>query len=326
MNKKIILILIFVLGILLTVKVFSGEWNYYVNDHLGSTRVILNESGAVKQYYDYDPFGKTLRESIAGTEKAKYRFTGKELDEEAVYTDRGLDWYYFGARFYDPNIGRFLTRDPMAEKYPSWSPYVYTADNPLKFIDLHGMDWYDFGDSTGANIQWREGSEPQLKPGNEEYVTSLGKNILVAIGSFNEKVNEAIFELYLETNKERPIAIAKGNTIPSDITKFATIEPGLYSAVLDEFHGNPALLLNNGGKIPTSGINPNPESVFYGEKFANGILVHIGNTKREAMLTWERDPISAGCQTIWHGAPEKYSLFMKNFTPSWIGNYYLIRR
>ena len=84
--------------ILLNIYVFAGEWNYYVQDHLGSTRVILNESGNVKQYYDYDPFGKTLRESIAGTEKAKYRFTGKELDEEEVYTGRGLDWYYFGAK------------------------------------------------------------------------------------------------------------------------------------------------------------------------------------------------------------------------------------
>ena len=49
--------------------IFTGEGNYYVRDHLDSTRVILNESGNVKQYYDYDTFGKTLRESIAGTEK-----------------------------------------------------------------------------------------------------------------------------------------------------------------------------------------------------------------------------------------------------------------
>ena len=140
MNKKIILILIFVLGILLSIRITAGEWSYYVNDHLGSTRVILNESGNVKQYYDYDPFGKTLRESIAGTEKAKYRFTGKELDEEAVYTDRGLDWYYFGARYYDPVIGRFLTPDPLAANSPSLTPYHYAANNPLKFIDPTGMD------------------------------------------------------------------------------------------------------------------------------------------------------------------------------------------
>ncbi|MCD6165521.1 L,D-transpeptidase family protein, partial [bacterium] len=60
-----------------------------------------------------------------------YKFTEKELDNET-------DFYYFGARYYDPEVGRFISPDPLAEKLPSWSPYVYVSDNPLKYIDPTG--------------------------------------------------------------------------------------------------------------------------------------------------------------------------------------------
>ena len=69
-----------------------------------------------------------------------YKFSGKELDEEY-----GLDYYYFGARYYDPSIGRWLAPDPLAEKYPHLSPYSYAANNPLKFIDPDGRALYLYG-------------------------------------------------------------------------------------------------------------------------------------------------------------------------------------
>ena len=164
--------------------IFAGEWSYYVNDHLGSTRVILNESGNVKQFYDYDPFGKTLRESIAGTEKAKYRFTGKELDEEEVYTNRGLDWYYFGARFYDPNIGRYLTPDPLETNSPSITPYHYAANNPLRFIDVNGDSiWINYGED--QRLLYTAGMS---YTGNNQFVTS----IINALNTMNSTQNGQI--------------------------------------------------------------------------------------------------------------------------------------
>ena len=63
-----------------------------------------------------------------------YKYAGKELDEES-----GLNWYYFGARYFDPQIGRFLSVDPLAGKFPAWSPYNYAYNNPLRFIDPTGM-------------------------------------------------------------------------------------------------------------------------------------------------------------------------------------------
>jgi RHS repeat-associated protein len=66
-----------------------------------------------------------------------YKYTGKELDME-----HGLMLYDYGARQYDPTIGRFLTMDPLAEKYYSISPYAYCANNPIKFVDPNGEDLY----------------------------------------------------------------------------------------------------------------------------------------------------------------------------------------
>ncbi len=66
--------------------------------------------------------------------KNKYQYGDKELQ-----TDFGLNWNDFGARFYDPAIGRWTTIDPLAGMYYRWSPYNYCMDNPLRYIDPTGM-------------------------------------------------------------------------------------------------------------------------------------------------------------------------------------------
>ena len=63
-----------------------------------------------------------------------YLYNGKELQ-----SDFGLGWYDYGARFYDPSIGRFTSVDPLAETMPSWGSYVYGFSNPIKFIDPTGL-------------------------------------------------------------------------------------------------------------------------------------------------------------------------------------------
>jgi uncharacterized protein RhaS with RHS repeats len=58
--------------------------------------------------------------------------------------------YYFGARYYDPGVGRFIGVDPLADKYPSWSPYHYTLNNPLRYLDPDGRDVVVLNDEDGA--------------------------------------------------------------------------------------------------------------------------------------------------------------------------------
>ncbi len=107
---------------------------YYIKDHLGSIRVTFDKSGGVVNAQDYYSFGGILRSYITGAlNDERYKFTGKERDTETNYD-------YFGARYYDSNLGRFLTVDPHSDLYPNLSPYIYCGNNPLGYIDPTGMD------------------------------------------------------------------------------------------------------------------------------------------------------------------------------------------
>jgi len=104
----------------------QGSWQrtYYHQDHLGSTRAL---SGADSGTIAYEPFGSLVHE-VGATEEHKHRFTGKPID--------GTGLYYYGARFYDPELGRFVSMDP-AKDGLNW--YVYAHNNPLKYVDPTGM-------------------------------------------------------------------------------------------------------------------------------------------------------------------------------------------
>ena len=124
----------------------NGYMYFYMNDHLGSARQVWSENGWVREAYTYWAFGASRYEAI-GVNQA-YRYTGKPFDD-----DEGLDLYYYGARYYDPATGRFLAVDPTASKYPGWGPYVYTLNNPLKYVDPDGREVYSsFMDMKGDGV------------------------------------------------------------------------------------------------------------------------------------------------------------------------------
>lgn len=102
---------------------------YILSDHLGSSNVILETSGAVYNLEEYYPFGET---SFGSFGKKRYRYVGKEKDEES-----GL--YYYGARYFQPWSCRFISVDPLALKYSYQSSYTYADDNPICKMDYHGM-------------------------------------------------------------------------------------------------------------------------------------------------------------------------------------------
>ena len=106
---------------------------YYIKDHLGSIRSVINESGIVVESNDYYPFGLKMpgRSYVSGT-PSRNLFTGKERDDET-------GWDYFGARYYDPAIGRFLTPDPVSQVAPHITPYQYCMNSPVNLIDPIGL-------------------------------------------------------------------------------------------------------------------------------------------------------------------------------------------
>ncbi|WP_314313946.1 RHS repeat-associated core domain-containing protein, partial [Hoylesella saccharolytica] len=106
---------------------------YYHTDHLGSTSYITDAKANVAQFDAYLPYGELLVDEHSSTEEMPYKFNGKELDQET-----GL--YYYGARYMNPRASLWYGIDPLAEKYPSIGGYVYCAGNPVKFIDIQGLD------------------------------------------------------------------------------------------------------------------------------------------------------------------------------------------
>lgn len=114
------------------------SYEYVLNDHLENGRLYFDINAGVArkiQETDYYGFGLDIQRSVSATEN-KYQYNGKEKqDQEKMYD--------YGARFYDPVIGRWNVVDPLAEKGRAWSPYVYAFNNPMSFTDPDGMwpDW-----------------------------------------------------------------------------------------------------------------------------------------------------------------------------------------
>lgn len=122
------------------------EVTYYVHDHLGNTRVThtydckdVNANnvydagdGLLEGLYDYYPYGKQLRMFEAGVGE-KYLTTHHQRDGET-----GLD--YRGARYYDGDVARFLSLDPVQADYPNWSPYNHVLGNPASLVDAEGEE------------------------------------------------------------------------------------------------------------------------------------------------------------------------------------------
>ncbi len=149
-------------------------------DHLGSVRVVLTETGNVDSWSDYYPFGKEARSGSSGN-KPKEQFTGKESDSETT-----LD--YFGARYFNADIVRWLSVDPLKEKHPDWNPYNYVLGNPMVLIDPDGkqVDVNDPG-YYQAGITTKEAGFAIRNPGIAKEIGSFsetGKNISSDAGRF----------------------------------------------------------------------------------------------------------------------------------------------
>ena len=111
----------------------SIQQRYFIADHLGSTRVVLNNAGSVVERYDYYPYGEIVPVSVASSGNTDYLYTGKE-SQNALF---GINWYDSGARFQTTD-GIFTGIDPLAEKYYHISPYAYCAGNPVNLVDPQG--------------------------------------------------------------------------------------------------------------------------------------------------------------------------------------------
>ncbi len=115
---------------------FTDVVRYQYDNHLGSACLELDANALTITYEEYHPFGTSsykLADNEAEVKRKRYRYVGKERDEET-----GL--YYYGARYYAAWIARFVSVDPLQHKYPHYTPYQYAGNKPISYIDLDGLE------------------------------------------------------------------------------------------------------------------------------------------------------------------------------------------
>ena len=107
--------------------------HFYVKDHLGSNRLVVDGNGNIEEVNHYYPFGALMGDRC-GVSRNNYKYIGKELD-----TMYGWNMQDHEARWYDPVVGRWMVTDPLQEIYRNVSSYSNCLNNPLRLIDPDGM-------------------------------------------------------------------------------------------------------------------------------------------------------------------------------------------
>jgi len=147
-----------------------GQRNYELSDHLGNVRVVLtdrksdSDSDGVYEYQlvqssDYYPFGMQIQGLSYTNQNNDYRFgfQGQEKDDEIKGAGNSINYKY---RMHDPRIGRFFAVDPLAAKYPQWSPYQFSGNQVIATIELEGLeplkDYNDYSTQLEQYAMWKE--------------------------------------------------------------------------------------------------------------------------------------------------------------------------
>jgi RHS repeat-associated protein len=238
-------------------NVETGKYVYNYTDHLGNVRLSYAKSGAgteIIEESNYYPFGLKHEgyNALTGNPAYKYKYNGKELQESGMYD--------YGARIYMPDIGRWGVVDPKGAEFPGWSPYSYSLNNPIRFIDPDGMAPNDivFINNRGVEVH-RIKSDTQFKTYIQESTNASNNpaqstagwksvpmpNIIQHRPQSNEDVSGAAYQEndyqiaartgYFNQAKnsgQLNLVTEGGNSIPTEATKgIPDLDPTLVKAV-----------------------------------------------------------------------------------------------
>ncbi|WP_217333072.1 RHS repeat-associated core domain-containing protein [Rhodanobacter sp. C05] len=119
---------------------------YFLTDALGSTIGLTDPTGAIQQEYSYDPYGNATQTNNSAGFTNPYQYTGREAD--------GPGLYYYRARYYSPELGRFISEDPMGFAGGQLNFYAYVGDDPLMYRDPYGLWVINIGISGTLGFGW----------------------------------------------------------------------------------------------------------------------------------------------------------------------------
>ncbi len=173
---------------------------YFMTDHLGNVRLVYADyqnDGVMEilQETHYYPFGQSLGGlNYTNNVLNKLKYNGKELE-----TENNLQWYDYGFRRYDPQLGRWHVMDAMAEKYKGVSGYVYVQNNPICYVDLLGFDALNItrGSGLGGSFNYF------LSEFGFNYIERTVVDDEGEIISHDESADKGIYEVDEEGNETR---------------------------------------------------------------------------------------------------------------------------
>ncbi len=228
----------------------DGTVRYYQTDVLGSVIALTDQTGAVKTTYAYDPFGNTTVSGEASDNP--FQYTGREND--------GTGLYYYRARYYSPELQRFISEDPIGLA-GGINQFAYVGNNPVNFVDPWGLFEITVNDTGGRNGSTYGGT-----------ITVTGNN-------------------------GQTITVP-GSSWPNPTNPSPGVAPGIYPGTYSPTGHKgtqPGVRVNNGGNVPTNGPNPAQG----GQSTANGINIHCGysQTNRGSAGCVTIEP--SQCQDVW---------------------------
>jgi RHS repeat-associated protein len=193
-----------------------AEIYYYHSDHLGTGTFLSDFDGNPYQFFLNLPFGETMAEqhSYSGEYTNRYKFNGKELDEETGF-------YYYGARYYNPKFSIWLSVDPLAEKFPNASPYNYCLGNPINLVDPDGRapsDWIHWYAKDGSRHITYDKSITTVEQANQKGYNNYNKDVKVYSGA-HLKVSDT--EQYY-MNPDGMVSNGNGSSVDIDDTSIFT--------------------------------------------------------------------------------------------------------